>query len=307
MSINYSKGTHLSNEILLSKLDKYNTMFIDEKKLLNSSNNTITTYIHILERFYEYIVESDAINSFEYISKTVVLGFTNKDTSAANATRILYLAVIKSYLSFIDEKENLNGLFEHRLKKLTIKKESVEVDALDDIEVEKLLALFSKKTKSFNKHRDSLLIKLILFTGIRASECLDIKLKDLSLIEEGSVYKIKIFGKGSKERFVYIAVEKIENELVFLKDYIVDYIAITNQQKRMSRVGLYKVISNKMKKAGINKKGVHILRHTFARRLVSKNINLVTISELLGHADITLTAKTYARSNEGNKINAILV
>jgi len=42
-------------------------------------------------------------------------------------------------------------------------------------------------------------------------------------------------------------------------------------------------------------------------RLVAKNINLVTISELLGHADITLTAKTYARSNEGNKIRAILV
>jgi len=297
----------LSNELLLTKLDKYNNMFIKEKKLLNSSNNTITTYLYILERFYEYIIESDDINALEYISKTVVLGFANKDATTANATRILYLAVIKSYLSFIDEKENLNALFEHRLKKLTIKKEFVEVDALDDIEVEKLLELFSKKTKSFNKHRDSLLIKLILFTGIRASECLDIKLKDLSLIEEGNVYKIKILGKGSKERFVYIAVEKIEDELLFLKEYIVNYIAITNQQKRMSRVGLYKVISNKMKKAGINKKGVHILRHTFARRLVAKNINLVTISELLGHADITLTAKTYARSNEGNKIRAVLL
>ena len=297
----------MSNELLLTKLDKYNNMFIKEKKLLNSSNNTITTYLYILERFYEYIIESDDINALEYISKTVVLGFANKDATTANATRILYLAVIKSYLSFIDEKENLNALFEHRLKKLTIKKEFVEVDALDDIEVEKLLELFSKKTKSFNKHRDSLLIKLILFTGIRASECLDIKLKDLSLIEEGNVYKIKILGKGSKERFVYIAVEKIEDELLFLKEYIVNYIAITNQQKRMSRVGLYKVISNKMKKAGINKKGVHILRHTFARRLVAKNINLVTISELLGHADITLTAKTYARSNEGNKIRAVLL
>jgi site-specific recombinase XerD len=38
--------------------------------------------------------------------------------------------------------------------------------------------------------------------------------------------------------------------------------------------------SNKMKKALINKKGVHILRHTFARNLVAKNINLSTISEV---------------------------
>ena len=65
------------------------------------------------------------------------------------------------------------------------------------------------------------------------------------------------------------------------------------------------MISNKMKKALINKSGVHILRHTFARTLVNKNINLVTISELLGHSDITITAKTYAKSNEWNKIEAI--
>lgn len=282
-------------------------MFINEKKLLNSSSNTVNTYLYILERFYEYIIESNTLNQLEDLSKEIVLDFINQDSDAANSTKILYLAVIKSYLSFIDEKENLNGLFEHRLKKLTIKKESVEVDALDDVEVDKLLSLFIKKTKSFNKSRDSLLIKLILFTGIRASECLGIKLKDFSLVEKGSVYRIKISGKGSKERFVYIAVDKIDNELIFLKEYIVDYIAITNQQKRMSRVGLYNVISNKMKKAGINKKGVHILRHTFARKLVSKNINLVTISELLGHADVTLTAKTYAKSNERNKIRAVLL
>ncbi len=85
------------------------------------------------------------------------------------------------------------------------------------------------------------------------------------------------------------------------------FVTKTNKQKPMSRVGLYNVISNKMKKANINKKGVHILRHTFARRLVAKNINLVTIFELLGHADITLTARTYAKSNEGNKIKAVLL
>ena len=95
------------------------------------------------------------------------------------------------------------------------------MDALDDNEVDKLLALINKRSTSFNKNRDALLIKLILFTGIRASECLDIKLDDFSYIEENTVYKIKIFGKGSKERFVYIAVNTIEKELVFLKNYIV--------------------------------------------------------------------------------------
>jgi len=300
----------MSNEELLTKLDKYINMFINEKKVLNSSDNTIKTYIYILEKFYEYILEKDELRSLQDINKEIILDFLNSDTHLATNTKILYLRVLKSFFTFIDEKEELKGYFELQLKKLSVKPEQKEVEALSPYEVEKLLELLNKKTNSFNKNRDALLIKLILFTGIRATETLDLQLDAFESIEvdDQHMYKIKIVGKGSKERFVYILKEKIQRELDFLKEnnYIKNYIAITNQHKRMSRVGLYSVISNKMKKAGINKKGVHILRHTFARDLVSKNINLQTISELLGHANIMLTAKVYARSNEGSKARAVL-
>jgi len=297
----------MDNETLLTKLDNYSKMYINEKTSLNISDNTILVYKRVLESFYEFILEENAIIQLNDISKEIVLKFINKDTESATSSKILYLTVLKAFFSFMDEQEDLQGLFEIKFKKLTLKKESVEVDALNESEVKRLLALINQKTKSFNKIRDALLIKLILFTGIRASECLEIQLSDFSYIEDNTVYKIKIQGKGAKERYVYIKVNLIQKELDFLQNYITNYIAITNQNKRMSRVGLYSVISNKMKKALIKKKGVHILRHTFARRLVAKNINLVTISELLGHADITLTAKTYAKSDEGNKIRAILV
>jgi len=297
----------MSNETLLTKLDNYSKMYINEKILLNMSNNTILVYQRVLESFYEFIIEEDTITKINDISKEIVLKFINYDKESAISSKILYLSVLKAFFSFIDDQEDMKGFFEIKFKKLTLKKESVEVDALDESEVDRLLALINKKTKSFNKMRDALLIKLILFTGIRASECLEIQLSDFSHIEDNTVYKIKIQGKGAKERYVYIQVDFIQKELDFLQSYITNYIAITNQNKRMSRVGLYSMISNKMKKALIDKKGVHILRHTFARRLVAKNINLVTISELLGHADITLTAKTYAKSDEGSKVRAILV
>ncbi|MDF1879029.1 tyrosine-type recombinase/integrase [Sulfurimonas sp. SAG-AH-194-C20] len=296
----------MSNETLLTKLDNYSKKYIKEKTSLNMAHNTIAVYQRVLESFYEFILEEESITDINEISKEILLKFINKNKESATSSRILYLSVLKAFFSFIDDQEGMKGLFEIKFKKLTLKKESVEVDALNENEVERLLTLVNRKTSSFNKMRDALLIKLILFTGIRASECLDVKLSDFSHIEENSVYKIKIHGKGSKERYVYIQVALIQKELDFLKDYITNYIAITNQNKRMSRVGLYSVISNKMKKALIDKKGVHILRHTFARRLVAKNINLVTISELLGHADITLTAKTYAKSDEGSKVRAIL-
>ena len=298
----------MASEIVLTKIDKYTNMFINEKKVLNSSNNTITTYLYILNSFYEYIVEINSLESINDFDKEIVLNFLTFGANHSNSTQILKLAVLKSFFIFIDEQEQLKGLLDHRFRKLTIKKEQKEVEALSEDEVARLLNVLKYKTKSFNKLRDALLIKIILYTGIRASECLSIKLEDISLIEEGSVYKIKISGKGSKERYVYITVDKIQDELEYLikQNYIKNYIAISNRGNWLTRVGLYNMISNKMKKALIKKRGVHILRHTFARDLVKKNINLSTISELLGHANITLTAKTYARSDEGSKIRAVM-
>jgi len=298
----------MASEIVLTKIDKYTNMFINERKVLSSSKNTISTYLYILNSFYEYILEIASLEKIVDLDKEIVLNFITYSANHSNSTQILKLAVLKSFFIFIDEKEHLQGLLEHRFKKLTIKKEQKEVEALSEEEVSRLLQTLQYKTKSFNKVRDALIIKTILFTGIRASECLSIRLEDISLVEEGSIYKIKISGKGSKERFVYITADKIQNELEYLVEhnYIKNYIATTNRGNLLTRVGLYNMISNKMKNALIKKRGVHILRHTFARDLVKKNINLSTISELLGHADITLTAKTYARSDEGSKIRAIL-
>jgi len=289
-------------------------MFINEKKVLNCSNNTIITYLNVLNNFYEFILEYDSLESITAINKDILLSFLNKDKNIATSTKSSRLRVMKSFFTFIDEHELLEGRFALRFKKLTIKQEYKESEALTPGEVKRLLALFEKKTKSFNKNRDALLIKLILFTGIRASECLDLTLNDFTQMnvsqndEDIEVYKIRVQGKGNKERYVYITKDKIDREFAYLieHNYITNYIAITNQNNRMSRIGLYNIISNKMKKALINKKGVHILRHTFARDLVSKNINLQTISELLGHASIVLTAKTYARSDEGSKVRAVL-
>ena len=304
----------MNNELLLSQFEKYKDMFINEKKVLNCSNNTIITYLNVLNNFYEFILEYDSLENITDINKDILLSFLNKDKNIASSTKSSRLRVMKSFFTFIDEHELLEGRFALRFKKLTIKQEYKESEALTPGEVKRLLVLFEKKTNSFNKNRDALLIKLILFTGIRASECLDLTLNDFTQMnvsqndEDIEVYKIRVQGKGNKERYVYITKDKIDREFAYLieHNYITNYIAITNQNNRMSRIGLYNIISNKMKKALINKKGVHILRHTFARDLVSKNINLQTISELLGHASIVLTAKTYARSDEGSKVRAVL-
>ena len=63
---------------------------------------------------------------------------------------------MKSFFSFIDEQEQKEGRFALRFKKLTIKQEYKESEALTPDEVKRLLALFEKKTKSFNKRREKI-------------------------------------------------------------------------------------------------------------------------------------------------------
>jgi len=64
--------------------------------------------------------------------------------------------------------------------------------------------------------------------------------------------------------------------------------------------GVYLVLT----KLYIKKRGVHILRHTFGKRMVKKNVNLSTIKELMGHENIQ-TTMIYARSDEKGMIEAV--
>ena len=64
-------------------------------------------------------------------------------------------------------------------------------------------------------------------------------------------------------------------------------------------------ISSFLKNRKIPKRGVHMLRHSFGKHMVSKNINLSTIKALMGHENIQTTL-IYARSDEESMIRAVV-
>jgi site-specific recombinase XerD len=82
------------------------------------------------------------------------------------------------------------------------------------------------------------------------------------------------------------------------------YIAVTQKGRVMHRAELYTMLDKLYSKLYIKKRGVHILRHTFGKRMVKKNVNLSTIKELMGHENIQ-TTMIYARSDERGMIRAV--
>ena len=71
----------------------------------------------------------------------------------------------------------------------------------------------------------------------------------------------------------------------------------TKSGKVMDGSQIYRFLNNTYKKIGIKYSGAHILRHTFAKSMIAKDVNIVTVKELLGHASIQ-TTMIYTNPNQ---------
>lgn len=143
-------------------------------------------------------------------------------------------------------------------------------------------------------------VVMMLNTGIRIRECVELSLKNVDLTEK--LVRV-IEGKGGKNRVV-----PMNNHLVQeMQDYLANHRPITDslnffateQSGRISAQYVNVVIKEAVKKAGIEKKvSSHILRHSFASHLVNANVHVATISKLLGHADVRTTSVYMHSTNQ---------
>jgi len=304
----------------LSILDNWINSYLNEKKTLNLAKNTIMNYKRVLDSFYQFFAQKEdngEIESIYEIDRDFILEYLNSKGDIAVNTKNLHITVIKSFLSYISENNDDNIDLTKKLKSLSAKNVKSESESLSESEsavLEKYL-LNERYKKNFLNVRNRLLVKLLYYTGIRASELLAIKLEDISFLEKDDVYKINIFGKGSKYRYIYIPVTLISYELDFIKEHFLEdevlhknnlqkHIAVTQKGRVMHRAELYIMLDKLYSKLYIKKRGVHILRHTFGKRMVKKNVNLSTIKELMGHENIQ-TTMIYAKSDEKGMIEAV--
>lgn len=129
--------------------------------------------------------------------------------------------------------------------------------------------------------RNRLVLRVLWETGIRVSELLNMKWEDV-----GEVY-IKIVGKGGVGRMVPYKHDlfSFQNE----KNKSQDFIFLTPSGGQLSYSSVYALFQKY--KAVINKKSFspHVMRHSFASRLIGKNIGIEFLSKIMGHASINTT------------------
>ena len=314
-----SKGEKmtLGSGNIVADLSRWLTLYLEEISNKHLAPRTIAIYQGILEGFVEYARGYQGEAEIEDINRLFLNSYLsdreNSSQKFGAASKRLHITVLKTFFAFVTENNDSNTDYEKMFKKMKVKVELKEKASLSEDEITKILKYLEKLKKaprnSIINFRNALLCKVFLYSGLRVHELLPYRVCDFKLDSEAHVYSLLVAGKGDKERFVYIPTEMIADELEVLREVKGEGwpVCSTRNNTIINRSNLWTIMTGLFARAGVDQKGLHILRHTFARRMVNANVNLKTISELLGHADIAITAKFYAKTNEANKKAAVKI
>ncbi len=276
------------------------------KKARSAGLLGINTYALPLLKFYEY-AQKLSLKSLKSIDEVMLAEFLSIYTGGLSlATKKNYRIALLGLFSYID-KQNQDENEKSYIYNITLKNISGVNQStgnklpthLNNEELEKFLEGIDKIEMSAKvRARNRLLIKIIVFTGMRSNEALQLKIKDFTL--ENGCYTILIKGKGDKYRAVMLKAFHIES---LLKEWLTerelypvksDLLFCNQKGMALTQAYLYKQVERIINFAGLRreKNGAHMLRHSFATLLYQKRHDLILVQEALGHASLN-TSRIY--------------
>lgn len=260
------------------------------KNVKKYSINTVNSYVSDINIFISYL-------NFEKINYKNI----NRD-------------IIRSYLKYLDDNNyksssinrilsSLNDYYNYLVKNKIIKynyfndinrprKEKKLPNFINYAEYMNLISTIEKEDNTYLRLRNLLLLEILFDTGLRVSEAVNIKIKDIDFKN----HSIKVLGKGSKERIVYFGdyASNYLEEYLSLREGIKssddEYLFWNKNYQKLTRRGAEYLINNIAKKALLKQKITpHTLRHTFATEMLNNGCDIRSVQELLGHKSLSTT------------------
>ena len=265
------------------------------------STNTLNAYNHDLKKYTNFMFDKLQLTSIDSIQSSHIENFVNKLSNKPNIDKKEGLkksssihrlfSTIRGFHQYlcqlrITKNDPSQLLVPPRLTRsipTTLIVEEVN-QIIQSVDLNKKFAL-----------RDQAILSMLYASGLRVTELVDLKLKNI-MMDEGL---IRVFGKGGKERIVPFG--KIA--LTFLKLYLKlirpssskkgksqGILFLNHRGGKLTRMAIWNILHENTIRAGINKKvSPHVLRHSFATHLLEGGADLRSVQEMLGHSDITTT------------------
>lgn len=262
--------------------DEYRKYLINIRKY---PVNTVNSYLSDIKIFEEYLdslrrdylkVDKDVIR--EYLKYLGNLGY-----KSSSVNRIL-----SSLYKYYDYLELLKIIDNNPFKSIKRpKKEKKLPNFINNNDYEVLIDKTLERRDTIGL-RNALLIELLYSSGIRISEAINIKLKDINRDDKS----IRILGKGNKMRIVYFgdyAKEYLDSYLT-LRSSNSEYLFLNKNNMPLTRRGAEYIVSSLVKSSLLKKKITpHTFRHSYATEMLNNGADIRSVQELLGHASLSTT------------------
>lgn len=252
-------------------MQKYLDELKQELKLRNYSPKTIRSYLRCVQEYFLFVK-----NNFEKIDIAKIKNFIlqKQDKGNSSQTTNQYLNAIKFfYRDVLKQPQKIDIRLAKRTNKIPVVLSRNEIIAI---------------LNSFTNKKHKMLIGLAYGAGLRVSEAVDLKVKDLDLANltihlkqaKGRRDRITVFPEKMKQALANLISPKDKN----------DYVFESERGGKLTARTCQKVFENGLKRAKIIKDATfHSLRHSFATHLLEAGTDIRYIQELLGHQNIRTT------------------
>lgn len=231
------------------------------------------------------------LESFSVLGAYEYLNYLSTDRDNSSSSRARRTTSLKTFYNYLYSKASL--IKNNPLVELERPKESKKLPKY--LELDQSVQLLSE-IDSKNQARDYCIITLFLNCGMRLSELVGLNIADYS----ETARTLRVFGKGQKERIIYIndacisalnaylAVRpksEIEPNAIFLSSY-------ANHLTRISRRRVQRIVEDQLKRAGLGNLGLstHKLRHTAATLMYEYGgVDPMVLKDVLGHESVATT------------------
>ena len=249
------------------------------------SVHTLLSYSTDLEQFIKFLSSEFQIQSvnkvnFQFV-RSWIAKLLNENISARSVNR--KITTLKTYFRFLIKEDIIN---QSPMQKIISPKTSKRLPVfVEQVKMEQLLNEIDFG-EGFLAQRDRLILELFYFTGIRLSELINLKNKDINYSDS----TILVLGKRKKERLIPLTSDILSKIKKLNSSNKSKYLFITDKGKQISTKQVYRLVNKYLDMVTtLDKKSPHILRHTFATHLLNNGADINAIKELLGHANLSAT------------------
>ncbi len=275
----------------MHSIDRFESYLKHEKRC---SVHTLKAYLSDLEQFTSFIQaeydkdQSISTSSHKQIRTWIVYLLDDQDLNTASVNR--KISALKTYFRFV-KKEGIRE--DNPMQKVISPRQKKRLPEF--VEEKGMHQLFDEITFSndFEGQRNKLILQTLYFTGIRLSELIGIKIRDIDFYQG----YLTVLGKRNKERQLPLTMPMLNevksylesrDELEVIQDQ--EFLFLTAKGRQIYPSLVYDIVKTNLNLVTtIKKKSPHVIRHSFATHMLNNGADLHTIKELLGHANLAAT------------------